>query len=173
MKPPYRFFGELHRRRTGRGEEQRRHDTTNNGAVKTFVVGQICQHGISASAADTELDRAFAETFLKFIKIDIEPAAGIPDDNNRLRSDRTAPQGPKIFAIIQSWSVTDRAAVQFPSRGRGDDNENNNNSNSAPWHRRNRPLKFQRRPAVDLFGPRRFPEKQPRKAESFLKIGNK
>ena len=58
-----------------------------------------------------------------------------------------------VLVVIESRPVTDRAAVQFPTNTRGGDNEDNNDSDPAPLNRRNRPLKFQRRAAVDLFGP--------------------
>src|SRR4029077_8025100 len=108
-----------------------------------------------------------------FIKIDIVPTARVTDDYKRLRSDASPSQCPQIFVIVKRRTVTDRADVQFPRSRRGNDNEHNNHSNPAPLDWRNRALKFRRRPAVDLFGPRRFSEKQPRKAESLFKIGNK
>src|SRR5207248_11070973 len=106
-------------------------------------------------------------------KIDIEPTARIADDHNRLGRDGATAQRPQIFAIIKSRAVTDRAAVQFPRRGRGKDDDGDDDRDPTPRHRRNRTLEFKPRGAVALFGTRWFPEKQARKAQSLLKIGNK
>ena len=88
MEPVHYFFAALERRRAGRREEYSRNDAANDGAVKTFVVGQIFQNRKAAHAAASELDRTFAQTFFHLVKIDIVPRARIADDDERFRFHR-------------------------------------------------------------------------------------
>ena len=82
MRPPNGFFGAIHRRDARRRDKQTGNNTANDCAVKILVVGQVGQHGISATAAHCQLNGTFAQTLFKFVEIEIEPAARIADDDN-------------------------------------------------------------------------------------------
>ena len=58
--------------RTTRHEEHAGHDAANDRAVKALIVRQVSQHRISAATGQSELDRAFPETFLEFVQVEIE-----------------------------------------------------------------------------------------------------
>jgi len=80
------FFRSLHRRRAGWGHEQARGETADNDAVKSFVIREISQHGVGATTWTRELHRAFTQTFLQFVEIEIAKWAG-PIKASGLRAD--------------------------------------------------------------------------------------
>ena len=144
------FFPAFHGRRARRGEKQTGHETANNRAVKSFIVGQISQDRISATSGHRELHRAFAQTFLQFVEIEIEPATRIADDDDRFGLHAPPRHGPKILVVIQGGSVTNRAAIEFPGRRRGDNDQHDNNSDAAPRNLRDRALELERWTAMTL-----------------------
>jgi hypothetical protein len=111
--------------------------------------------------------------FLQFVEIEIVPAAGITDDDDRFGFHAPARYRPKIFVVIQGGSVTDRATVEFPGRRGSDNEQHNNNSDAAPRNLRDRPLEFERWTAMDALGFRRGAEEQTRQPKYALKIGSR
>src|SRR5205823_10348844 len=105
-RSPNVFFRALHRRSARRRHEQARGETANNNAVKSMVVHKIGQRWVGATTWTRELHRAFAETFLQFIEIEIEPAARIADDHNGLGSHTLTCQRPEILAVIKRRTIT-------------------------------------------------------------------
>src|SRR5215470_11413132 len=96
----YCFFAALERRRARWREEHARDNAADDGAVEIVVVGQIFQDGIAAHSARSELERPLAKSFLQFIEVEIVPAAGIADDDDRFRLYAPANHRPEILAII-------------------------------------------------------------------------
>ena len=83
MRPAHGFFPAFHGGCARRGKKQTGHETANNRAVKSFIVGEISQDRISATSGHRQLHRTFTQPFLQFVKIQIEPATRIADDNDR------------------------------------------------------------------------------------------
>src|SRR5438552_10757189 len=108
MKPFHCLFAALHRRRSGRRKKKARDDAANDGAVEGLILRQIREHRIAAAAAHRKLDRALAQTFFHFIKIDIVPTAGSTDDHDRSRSEASPPQRRQFLATTNSGSLTAR-----------------------------------------------------------------
>src|SRR5437870_9002832 len=120
VRSPHGFFSAFHWWCARRGKKQPGHETANNRTVKSFVVGEISQDRITATSTHRQLHRTFTQPFLQFVEIEIEPTTGIADDNDRFGL-RTPPRyRPEILVVIQSGSVTNRAAVEYPGRGGGD-----------------------------------------------------
>ena len=167
------FLRALHRWRSGWRNEQARHDTADDRAVKTFVIGQVGQYRIRAPSAHCELDGTFAQSFLQFIKIEIVPAARVADNDDGLGIHAPACRRPEILVVVQRGTVTDRATIELPY-GRGSDNdEHDNDCDPAPGHRRDRPLVFERRTAMHALELRRLTEEQARQPKPAFKIGSR
>jgi hypothetical protein len=127
--------------------------------VEIVIVGQIGQDGIAAHSAPSELERPLPKSFLQFIQVEIVPAAGIANDDDRFGLDFSPNQGPKIFVIVQGRPITNRAGINFPCGCRGDDSDSDDDRDAAPRYRGDRPLEFQGRAAVHAFGFGWLPEK--------------
>src|SRR5436190_22976557 len=80
MRSPNRFFSALHGRRPRWCDKQTRNDTANDRAVKIFVISQVGQNRISATAAHCQLNGTFAYSLLMFVKIEIVQTTRIIDD---------------------------------------------------------------------------------------------
>ena len=173
MGSAHRFFRALHWRRARWRNEQARHDTANNCAVKIFVVGEIGQHWIRTASTHRELDRTFAQALLQFIEIKIVPGARIADDDDGLRLHVPASHRPEILVVVERGPVTDRATIEFPCAGGSDNDQHNNHCDAAPGHLWNRSLVFEGRTAVHALELRRFTEEQPRQPKSVFKIGSR
>src|SRR5207248_2269963 len=162
VRPAHGFFPAFHWGCAWRGKKQPGHETANNCAVKSFVVRKVSQDWVTAPSTHRQLHRAFAQSFLQFVEIEIVPAARIANNDNRLRCDPLPGHGPQILVVIQSGSVTNRAAVEFPGARRGNNDQYDDNSDAAPWNLRDRALELERWPAVYALGFRRRAEKQTR-----------
>ena len=68
---------------------------------------QIVEDWPGGGTSHCELDRPFAQTFLKFIEIDVEPGARISDDNDRFRPNFSPRQCPEVFVVVECWAVTE------------------------------------------------------------------
>ena len=159
VKSLYYFFAALEWRRARWREKETRRDAADDGAVEIVVVGQIGQDGIATHSAPSELERALAKSFLQFIEVEIVPATGIADNDDRFGLDFSPNQRPKIFVIVQGWTITNRATINFPCGCRGNDNDRDDDRDAAPRYRRDRALEFQGRSAVHAFGFGWLPEK--------------
>ena len=173
MRPAHGFFPAFHGGCARRGKKQTGHETANNRAVKSFVVGEISQDGISATSGHCQLHRAFTQPLLQFVEIQIVPSTGIADDNDRFGFSAPPRYRPEILVVIQSGSVTDRATVEFPSARRRDNDQHDDNSDTAPGNLRDRALELERWTAMDALGFRRLAEEQTRQPKDALKIGSR
>src|SRR5437870_968559 len=116
MSPPNGFLSAIHRRAARRRDKQTGNNTANDCAVKILVTGQIGQYRVSATAAHCQLNGTFAQSLLKFVEIEIVPAARIADDDDGLGFHASASRRPKILVIVERGTVTDGATIDFPCR---------------------------------------------------------
>ena len=173
MRSPNGFFSALHWRRARWRDKQTGNDTANDCAVKILVIGQVGQYRISATAAHCQLNGTFAQSLLKFVEIEIVPAARIADDDDGLGFHPPASRCPKILVIVERGTVTDGATIDFPCRRCSNDDQHDCYGDAAPGQLWDRPHIFERGAAMYGFDFCRVPKEQPRQAKPAFKIGNR